>query len=74
MSACEEALAYLEKSRVDECEVIAVKKRVTTVRVTDSCVAEIKHNADENLGIRIIHGKRIASVRQQAGKRTGRDR
>ena len=71
MSACEEALSYLEKSRVDECEAIAVKKRVTTVRVTDSCVAEIKHNTDENLGIRIIHGKKIASV-QTTGRKENR--
>ena len=39
-----------------------VKKNITTVRITDSEIVEIKQNFDENYGIRLIHQKKIASV------------
>jgi len=38
------------------------KKKIITVRITDSEIAEIKQNFDENYGIRLIHEKKIASI------------
>ena len=38
------------------------EKRITTIRITDSKVAEIKKNIDESYGIRLIHKKKIISV------------
>ena len=38
------------------------KKNITTVRITDSEIVEIKQNFDENYGIRLIHQKKIASI------------
>ena len=47
---------------IDECEVVVVKKNITTVRITDSEIVEIKQNFDKNYGIRIIHQKKITSI------------
>ncbi len=57
MSACEEAVSYANKLHIDECESILIQKRITTVRITDSEIAEIKQNQDKTLGIRIINQK-----------------
>lgn len=62
MSACERALGFAKQIHVDECEVVFVQKKITTVRITDSKIAEIKQNLDKNLGIRIIHQKKISSA------------
>ena len=62
MSALEKALQHSKKKQIDECEIISVKKNITTIRITDSEIAEIKQNFDESFGIRIIHDKKIASV------------
>ena len=62
MSALEKALNHSKKIRVDECEVVLVEKKITTTRITDSEIAEIKQNFDENYGIRLIHDKKIASI------------
>ena len=62
MSALEKALNHSKKIGVDECEVVLVEKKITTARITDSEIAEIKQNFDENYGIRLIQGKKIASV------------
>jgi PmbA protein len=48
---------------IDECEVVNVLKKVTTVRITDSEIAEIKQNKEQSLAVRIIHEKRILSAR-----------
>ena len=50
------------KLGIDECEIVSVKKNITTVRITDSEIVEIKQNFDQNYGIRIIHHKKIASM------------
>ena len=47
---------------IDECEVVVVKKNITTVRITDSEIVEIKQNFDKNYGVRIIHQKKITSI------------
>ena len=62
MSALEKALNHSKKIGVDECEIIKVKKKTITVRITDSKITEIKQNFDENFGIRLIQDKKIASI------------
>ena len=62
MSALEKALSHSKKIGIDECDIIRVKKKITTVRITDSEIAEIKHNFNENFGIRLIHNKKIMSM------------
>ena len=61
MSALEKALNHSKKIGIDECEIIKVSKKTTTVRITDSEIAEVKQNFDKNYGIRIINKKRISS-------------
>jgi len=62
LSALEKALSYSKKVGIDECDIIKVKKKITTVRITDSKIAEIKQNFDESFGIRLIQDKKIASM------------
>ena len=62
MSALEKAVIHSKKLGIDECEVVVVKKNIITVRITDSEIAEIKQNFDENYGIRLIHSKKIISI------------
>jgi len=62
LSALEKAILHSKKIGIDECEIIVVKKNITTVRITDSEIEEIKQNFDENYGIRIIHQKKIISI------------
>ena len=62
MSALEKALNHSKNIGIDECEVIVVKKNIITIRITDSEIAEIKQNFDEEYGIRLIHKKKITSV------------
>ena len=62
MSALEKALDYSKKIGIDECDIVCVKKKITTIRVTDSEIVEIKQNFDESFGIRLIQDKKITSV------------
>ena len=62
MSALEKALQHSKKKQIDECEIVSVKKNIITIRITDSEIAEIKQNFDQSFGIRIIHGKKMASI------------
>lgn len=62
MSALEKALSNAKKLKIDECDVALVKKKITTVRITDSEIVEIKQNFDQSFGIRLIHNKKIASM------------
>lgn len=62
MSALEKALNHSKNLGIDECEVVELRKNITTVRITDSEIAEIKQNFDVNYGIRIIHDKKITSI------------
>ena len=62
MSALEKALNHSKNLGINECEIVVVKKKITTVRITDSEIAEIKQNIDKNFGIRLIHDKKIASI------------
>ncbi len=62
MSALEKALNHSKNLGIDECEIVIVKKKIITVRITDSEITEIKQNFDENFGIRLIHKNKIVSI------------
>ena len=62
MSALDKALNHSKNIGTNECEIVVVKKKIITVRITDSEIAEIKQNFDENYGIRLIHDKKITSI------------
>ena len=49
--------------RIDECEAALVKKMVTSVRMADSGIIEVKQIQDSGLCMRIIHNKRITAAR-----------
>ncbi|MGH1521969.1 MAG: TldD/PmbA family protein [Nitrosopumilus sp.] len=62
MSALEKAVNHSKKLGIDECEIICVKKKITTIRITDSKIVEVKENQDEDYGLRLILDKRITSI------------
>ena len=62
MSALDKAVTHSKNKGIDEFEIIAIKKNITTVRITDSEIVEIKQNFDKNYGIRLIHQKKITSL------------
>ena len=62
MSALDKALNHSKNIGINECEIVVVKKKIITVRITDSEIAEIKQNFDQNYGLRLIHDKKIASI------------
>ena len=55
-------LAHAKALKIDECEVVLAKRKITTIRITDSEIAEIKQNQEENLGLRLIHEKKISTA------------
>ena len=61
MSACEKAIAHSKNIHIDECEAVFVEKNIITIRITDSEIAEVKQNQEQNLGIRLIHENKIAT-------------
>jgi PmbA protein len=63
VSYCDDILKGSKDLHLDECEVISVKKKITTVRITDSEIAEIKCNQEESIAVRIIHEKKIMSCK-----------
>lgn len=60
MSVCDDVVSYARKANVDECESILCSKKIITVRITDSEIAEIKESHEKSLGVRLIHKKRIS--------------
>jgi len=62
LSIIDDVLNHSKKLEIDECEIVFVKKNVTTVRITDSKIVEVKQNFDENYGVRIVKDKKIISV------------
>ena len=62
MSALDKALTKSKKFNFDEFEIISIKKKITTIRITDSIPAEIKENFNENYGIRAIQDKKIMAI------------
>lgn len=62
MSWPDNILTKAKALEIDECEVIKSRKKITTIRITDSEIAEVKRIEDEGFGIRIIDKKRISSA------------
>ncbi|QLH08663.1 TldD/PmbA family protein [Candidatus Nitrosotenuis sp. DW1] len=62
MSVCSAVVSYAKKADADECESILCSKRIITIRITDSEIAETKESHEKSLGIRMIHKKRISCV------------
>ena len=63
MSYCDDILKKSKTLHLEECEVVSIRKKITTVRITDSEIAEIKQNQDDSIAVRIIHEKKIMSGR-----------
>lgn len=61
MSYCDDILTRSKSLHVDECEAVSIQKKIITVRITDSEIAEIKHNQEESVAVRIINQKKIMS-------------
>jgi PmbA protein len=62
LSACDRALTHAKNLKIDECESIFSQRKIITVRITDSEIAEIKQNQEKSLGIRVINQKKISSA------------
>lgn len=62
MSASERAIDYARTKGIDECEAVSVKRKITTIRITDSQIVEAKQNQEKSIGIRIIHENKISSA------------
>ena len=62
MSACEKAIMHASTLKIDECESIFSQRKIITVRITDSEIAEVKQNHERTLGVRLINKKRISSA------------
>jgi PmbA protein len=65
LSICSQAIAYAKKLEIDECESIFCSKKIITVRITDSEIAEIKENYDQSIAVRLIHDKKISSAQSR---------
>lgn len=63
MSACEAALSKAKNLKINECEAFFAERKVITIRITDSEIAEVKQNQEKALAVRIIHQKRIGSAK-----------
>ena len=68
MSYCDDILAKSRVLHLDECEIASIQKNITTVRITDSEIAEVKQNQDESIAVRIIDKKRIISGRSSTNE------
>jgi PmbA protein len=60
LSVCDEIISAAKNA--DECESVFCTKRVITIRITDSEIAEIKENYEKSIGVRIIQDKKISSA------------
>ena len=69
MSYCDDILAKSRALHLDECEIASIQKNITTVRITDSEIAEIKQNQGESVAVRIIDKKRIISGRSSTNEK-----
>jgi PmbA protein len=63
LSKCESILRKAKGLQLDECEAFFIHKKVITVRITDSEIAETKQNEERGLAMRIIDKKKIFSAR-----------
>lgn len=63
MSHCDDILRAAGRLDVDESEAVHSQKRITTVRITNSEIAEVKEAVSCGAAARLIRGRRILSVR-----------
>ncbi len=63
MSYCHDILKRSRELHLDECETITIQKDIITVRITDSEIAEIKHNKERSCAVRVIDKKKIIAAR-----------
>jgi PmbA protein len=61
LSVCSTIISCANKAGIDECESIFCAKKIITVRITDSEIAETKENWHKSVGVRLIHNKKISS-------------
>ncbi|MHB8602786.1 MAG: TldD/PmbA family protein [Nitrosotalea sp.] len=61
MSYCDDILIKSKALHLDECEVVSIQKKIITVRITDSEIAEVKQNQEESIAVRVINQKKIIS-------------
>ena len=69
MSHCDDILAKSRALNLDECETVSIQKKITTVRITDSEIAEIKQNQENSVAVRVIDKKRIISGRSSGDEK-----
>jgi PmbA protein len=62
LSVLDAVLSKAKSLQIDECEAFFSDRKIITVRITDSEIAEIKQNQEKLLATRIIHKKRIGSA------------
>lgn len=62
MSACDAVLSKAKALHIDEYEAFFAERKIITVRITDSEIAEVKQNQERSLAVRVIHQKRIGSA------------
>ncbi len=65
MSLCDDISNKAKTLQLDEFEVVLIQKKITTARITDSEISEIKQNYDKSIALRIIHNKKILSARMK---------
>ena len=68
MSYCNDILKKARVCHLDECEIVSIEKKIITIRITDSEIAEIKQNQEESLAVRVIDEKKIMSARSSPSK------
>ena len=61
MSHCDDILKRSKSLHLDECEVVSIQKKIITVRITDSEIAETKQNQEDSVAVRVINQKKILS-------------
>ena len=61
MSFCDGIIQKARLLNLDECEVVSIQKKISTVRITDSEIAEVKQNDEDFIAVRVIHEKKIMS-------------
>ncbi len=62
MSICEAIINHANNLHIDESESVLVNRKIITIRITDSDIAEVKGSLERSLGVRLVHKKKMATV------------
>ena len=62
MSICSDIISFALKSGAEQCESIFCAKKITTIRITDSEIVEIKESYEKSIGTRLVMNKKICSA------------